>query len=117
MACGVCMGINSDRCPVCGKEPRMKECPECKGTCGTHWAVSVEDGSEQEVTAAAWSVLPETRETAIMMRYRWYRGFFEPCQVCGGTGEIEEDDDYGPDPDELYESRREREMEDRIWVR
>ena len=52
-----------------------------------------------------------------MMRYRWYRGFFEPCQVCGGTGEIEEDDDYGPDPDELYESRREREMEDRIWAR
>ena len=107
MACGVCLGINEDRCPVCGREPRMKECPECKGMGGTWWAESVESGEETEVTPAAYSLLPETREMAVMMRYRWFRSCYEPCRTCGGSGEIEDDEDFGPDPDDYYDRMRE----------
>ena len=116
--CDVCMGINSRNCPVCGREPEMTECPECGGTGGQHWAVSVETGEEMEVTPTTWSVLPETPEVARARRFRWYRGYFEKCRVCGGEGVLEQDEDYGPDPDDLYEERRLRAMEkEGVWER
>ncbi len=107
MACEVCLGINSDRCPVCGREPRMKECPVCGGKGGAYWAQSVESDDEMEVTPTAYDLLPETRKSAVMMRYRWFKGCFEPCMTCGGTGEVEADEDFGPDPDDYYDRMRE----------
>lgn len=111
MACEVCMGINSSSCPVCGHEPEMIDCPDCKGTGHSeYWAVKVEDGEEIEVTETTWSCLPPTRAIALRMRQHYYQGPREVCQRCYGEGVIEDDrivDDYF-DEDAYMERRYER---------
>lgn len=93
MACEVCMGINSDRCPICGKEPEMKTCPDCDGTgYSTYWAIDIRTDEEVEVTPLVWSILPETKEEAESKRQNFIKSECEECQRCGGTGEVEDED-------------------------
>lgn len=110
MACDVCLGINSHRCPVCGHDPEMKECQDCGGKGYlSWWAVRVEDGEEIEVRESTWYCLPPTKELAVAMRQKYYQGEREMCGTCDGAGEIEVEDE-GPyyDEDEYRERQYRR---------
>ena len=75
------------RAPWNEKEPNMVKCEACNGK-GYHWyAYNIETDKETECTEEAWHC----------------RGEKEACEVCGGIGEIEYEEDYEPDYDDYYE--------------
>lgn len=94
MACDVCLGINSDRCPVCGKEPQYEECPDCKGEGTIYIAYHINGVDETRVTALAYACLPATEEEARYLKKNWYQGEDFRCTKCWGEGKIlvEEED-------------------------
>lgn len=96
MACDVCMGINSELCPICGRPGYEFEdsCPECDGTgCLERYAVNIETGEEVEVTETAWDLLPASMDAALARRQRYIRGYREVCTRCGGSGVIDRRDE------------------------
>ncbi len=112
MACGVCMGINSDRCPVCGKDTQYVPCPDCDGKGYKKWyAVDIRTGEEVEITDTAWMCLPPTASQAYTKGDNYYRGYREQCDLCDGTGEVEFDPafdyEFYDDPDEYHERQLE----------
>lgn len=109
MACSVCMGINSDRCPVCGHEPSFVECPDCTGKgYVVWWAVDIRTGNEVEVNETTWNCLPATPEMAERLNQHYYQGDREECETCEGSGEVEYDPDFDDyfDEDEYMERHR-----------
>ena len=81
----------------------MVKCESCNGK-GYHWyAYNIETDKETECTEEAWLCLPETEEVAEAKRQHYCRGEKEACEVCGGIGEIEYEEDYEPDYDDYYE--------------
>jgi hypothetical protein len=93
MACDVCLGRNSEKCPVCGKRPEKMVCPECRGygmvDC-TAYKVLDDDG-EIDVTPATFVALPETEEAALAQHKKYYKGDYSCCPVCCGCGEVYEE--------------------------
>lgn len=106
---GYPMGAEYDRnAPWNQKEPRMVECPACGGK-GHHWhAYNIRDNRETECTELVWGMLPETEEEAEAKGENFCQGEVEVCEVCDGEGEVEDDTDCEPDPDDYYERLRER---------
>lgn len=91
------------RAPWNEKEPNMVKCEACDGK-GYHWyAYNIETDKETECTEETWLCLPETEEVAEAKRQHYCRGEKEACEVCGGIGEIEYEEDYEPDYDDYYE--------------
>lgn len=89
MACDVCLGINSQRCPVCGTTPVRIVCPECDGYGVMNCIAWYSDGRgselEVEVSPAQYVSLPEHM-----------KGEADECPVCNGRGEV------WKEGDELY---------------
>lgn len=95
MYCDVCMGINSDKCPNCGTEPRQIDCPECGGSgVAAYWAENWETGRETTVTFEAWSCIPKTEQEARDKGQKWYRKEIEKCEGCNGTGKVWEEETW-----------------------
>lgn len=92
MACGVCMGINSDQCPVCGKNAEPVECSRCRGTGHICHAEDLATGKVTEVTPVAYSILPPTEDMARSMGLRYCQGEIEKCPECCGEGVVYPDD-------------------------
>lgn len=93
MYCDICMGINPDKCPVCGTPPRQIGCPECGGSGAVaYWAEHIETGEETSVTEEAWMCIPETAAEAYAKGQKWYRKEVEKCEACDGTGKVWEDE-------------------------
>ena len=89
MSCDVCRGTNSRNCPVCGEQPEMIFCPECRGLgLKKCYAMSMRTGTEIEVTAETYMGIPETEDEARMNGRKYYRSDAEECEFCGGTGEV-----------------------------
>lgn len=89
------MGAEQDpRAPWREKAPAMRPCPECGGDGSIYWACDRATGDEQRVTGAVWKRLPLDEERARARWSRFYRVEECPCEVCGGTGEIEDDNPY-----------------------
>lgn len=108
MVCDVCMGINSDRCPVCGKEPAMKTCPDCNGEGWFYYAFNIENGESFLVSREEYENLPDDEERAAAMSLRLCKGEIERCDTCDGEGEVEDDSD--DEPDDCFEEDRYMEM-------
>lgn len=93
--CEVCMGRNSEKCPVCGPRPSEKiTCPHCGGW-GVVNCVAYEVGTDDvvDVTGAFYSSLPDTEDEALWL----YKGDAERCPECLGSGKVyEEDGQYYP---------------------
>lgn len=91
------------RAPWNEKEPNMVKCEACDGK-GSHWyAYNIETNEETECTEEAWLCLPETEDATEANGQHYCRGEKEICEVCGGIGEIEYEEDYEPDYDDYYE--------------
>lgn len=88
--CNTCMGINSDKCPSCGRSPREVECPKCHGRGYIYWAEHVYTGQETEVTAETYAALPVCAAQAIASGKNYFRTGKDECWTCRGRGVIEE---------------------------
>lgn len=89
MACDVCMGINSMKCPVCGPQPQKMQCPECGGygmTDCTAW--NIQTGEMVDVTQTTFIMLPEDENIARHKRQNYCKGDYCTCMMCGGEGVI-----------------------------
>ena len=94
MYCDLCMGINSDKCPNCGREPICVPCPDCNGSgVVAYWAMHRKTGEETQVTAEAWECIPATAAEAYAKNENYYRLEAEKCETCNGTGEIYVEDE------------------------
>lgn len=87
------MGINSSKCPVCGRPPKIVECPECEGygivDCEAYF---VDSEDLEEVTAAEYISLPDEDE-AVKRGLERYKGDSRRCPCCLGRGRVYEEDD------------------------
>lgn len=95
MACDVCMGINSDKCPCCGKELETIPCPHCEGVGTIYVAYHINGTDETNVNPLAWECLPETEEMAEYLGKKWFQGEKYRCPECYGDGVVVvEQEDY-----------------------
>lgn len=87
--CEVCMGINSQSCPICGDQREMCQCPECKGSGSKrYWAMSLRTGEEVEVTMETYVSLPKDEMEARSKNQHYCQYDTEECDFCGGVGEV-----------------------------
>lgn len=100
MACSECRGYGVSYCPICSPEPTMIVCPTCGGKGTFHYAYDIENDKDVECTGATYECLPENEDIARSRNQHYCKGYFETCEVCDGTGEIEYEPDYEPDYDE-----------------
>lgn len=94
MSCSICQGYDDTKCPCCGEEVRMVECPDCKGTGKTPYlAYDMRTSKTIEVEEIVWLTLPEDRQEAEQRRKHTYQldeGGYR-CPTCYGEGIIPED--------------------------
>jgi hypothetical protein len=91
MACDVCLGRNSERCPICGT-PKVKiTCPTCKGFGFTDCtALDIYTDEVTDVTPTAYFLLPDTPDEARAKGLRFCKDDACRCPHCWGEGVVPE---------------------------
>ena len=91
MSCIVCMGYDTQNCPVCGDHYEVIACPECEGR-GVNMRLAFNIRTRQfvEVTPLTWQVLPSTEDRAEAMGWNYCRAE-DNCPHCKGFGEVYKD--------------------------
>lgn len=89
MGCSVCMGTNSQSCPVCGERWERVTCMKCRGlgiiNC---YAIDLRTDQDVDVTAETFLALPIDEQAARKAGQWYYQGDAEECDKCDGAGEI-----------------------------
>lgn len=83
--------------------PSYRKCEACDGKGAHYYSYNLLKSEETEVTQGTWYCLPKTREEAEANREHYIRGGVDECEVCGGDGEVEYEEDYNPDYDDYYD--------------
>lgn len=82
------------RAPWNCPEHHIAKCEACNGK-GYHWyAYNFEMDIEKQCTEETWCALPATEEEACKSRVHYIQGAKETCEVCNGTGEVEDNFHY-----------------------
>lgn len=90
MSCEVCAGHDTYNCPVCGKEPRLMTCPDCKGTGEGDWKVfDIKQRIVVRCSEIAYIYAADNEDSAEELGRRYCKES-NVCQTCKGLGEITE---------------------------
>ena len=97
------MGAEFDSsAPYNQREPRMVTCEACDGK-GYHWFnYNTETDEQHEITEDEWHQLLADEDVAEANGIIIIQGNVESCEVCGGIGKVEYEEDYEPDYDDYY---------------
>lgn len=98
MACDICLGQNTKKCPVCGTRKEPIECPFCHGT-GIYDCIAYFVDSEEieEVHPEDYLLLPHSEDEARLWGVDKYQGDSCTCRECCGSSKVyEEDGEYYP---------------------
>lgn len=91
MSCAVCLGYDSQNCPVCSEPVEVVTCQECGGTgLNQRLAFNIRTRLFVEVTPLTWQMLPSTEERAEAMGWNYCRAE-DDCPYCKGFGELHRD--------------------------
>ena len=88
MACDVCMGINSDKCPCCSPAAVLITCPDCGGTGFHYFLFNLTTREHIRCTEKEFKDLPYDEDDARDSNTNVCQGDIRTCDYCNGDGEI-----------------------------
>lgn len=88
MACDVCMGIHSDKCPCCSPAAVLITCPDCGGTGFHYFLFNLTTREHIRCTEKVFKDLPYDEDDARDSNTNVCQGDIRTCEYCNGDGEI-----------------------------
>ncbi len=88
MACDVCMGINSDKCPCCSPSAVLIPCPDCEGSGFHYFLFNLATREHTRCTEKVFNDLPYDEEDARDSNTNECQGDIRTCDCCNGDGVI-----------------------------